>query len=63
MVCEEDGRTVEKKRVLVERAVREAVAATRYMMAVVIVVLSVWLIGVDEVWIDLMWDWCIVDRL
>ena len=48
---------------LVERAVREAVAATRYMMAVVIVVLSVWLIGVDEVWIDLMWDWCIVDRL
>jgi len=63
VVCEEDGRTVEKKRVLVERAVREAVAATRYMMAVVIVVLSVWLIGVDEVWIDLMWDWCIVDRL
>jgi hypothetical protein len=39
-----DGRTVEKKRVLVERAVREAVAATRYMVAVavVIVVLFSW---------------------
>ena len=41
LVCEEDGRTVEKKRVLVVRAVREAVAATRYMIAVVIVDLFV----------------------
>jgi hypothetical protein len=55
LVCEEDERTVEKKRVLVVRAVREAVAATRYMMAVVIVVLFVWLICVDGAEIGLNW--------
>jgi len=41
---------VEKKRVLVVRAVREAVAATRYMIAVVIVGFCL----VDEVKMDLM---------
>lgn len=37
-----NGRTVEKERMLVVRAVREAVAVTRYMVAVVIVILIVW---------------------
>lgn len=42
------GRTDEKKRVLVVRAVREAVAATRYMVAVMIVVLLFgWLIKIE----------------